>query len=180
MTIIVEDRRDRTVRMIAAGATVPSRVLMMLTGGLDLRPRISDEMLQRAWGGLPQDRRLAFADFITDDHFSVARPGVGTKSSGPEDRWLSCLDDPTGVMGTGEQSTVFSHGEDSDGNYHRRRFTGIGFPEEVQIAPGVDGLRKGDFEAVKAKVDVNAEPIRLRKYVEFEVDSEFTVRATRD
>ena len=180
MTIIVEDRRDKLVRAIAAGATVPTRVLLMLKGGLDLRPRISDEMLQRSWGGLPQDRRLAFADFITDDHFAVARPGVGKDISGPEDRWLSCLDDPTGILATGERSTVFAHGQDSDGTYHRRRFTGQGHPMETRLAPDVPGLPRGDFEAVKATVNVDAEPIRMRKFVEYQVDSEITLRATRD
>ena len=180
-TIVIEDRRDRVVRAIAAGATVPNRLSQMQFGGMDLRPRISDELLQRSWGGIDQDQRLLFADFITDDSFNVAAGGYRRQTSvRSEDRWMSCLEDPAGVFDRGEASQVFIHGREGSGAYHRLRVTGQGFPEEDREFKDVPGVRKRDLVPVKAELDIDAEPIKMRKHIRFDIDSTITVRATRD
>jgi len=180
-TIVVEDRQDHTIRAIAAGATVPKRLSHMQMAGMDLRPVISDELLRRATGGIDQAQRLVFADFITDDSFNVAAGGYRRQTASlAEDRWLSCLEDPGGVMGRGEGSTAFVHGRDGEGNYHRLRLTGEGFPVEDRQFADVPGVRKRDLVPVKAELDVDAEPIKMRKHIAFDIDSTITVRANRD
>lgn len=180
-TMVVEDRRDHTVRAIAAGATVPNRLSQMQFGGMDLRPRISDELLQRSWGGIEQDQRLLFADFITDDTFNVAAGGYRRETTvRAEDRWMSCLEDPRGVFNRGEMSQVFIHGREGDGMYHRLRVTGDGFPVEDREFKDVPGVRKRDLVPVKAELDIDAEPVKMRKHIAFDIDSTITVRATRD
>lgn len=179
MQMVVEDQRGVTTGFIAAGSTLPNRISMLVAGGLDIRPRMAFEMMADDWGGLPLDDRLRIGDFITDDHYNVAR-GPTSAAVGPQDKWLTCFQDSAGVMGLGEHSTVFSHGRDPDQNYHRVRFTGEGFPEEMRRDPMTPGLKMRDVEPVDATVRVEVRPIRMRKYMRANVRSRITVRATRD
>lgn len=176
--LVVEDKRH-TGAFLKAGATLPNRLSNWIAGGLDPRPRIAQEILTSEFGGLAWDERMVVADFLTDSHYNVAR-GPDSVAVGPNDRWLSCLVDPTGALEQGEHSTVFAHGRDPDQNYHRVRFTGAGYPVDKREDPDVPGLRARDFEAIEARVKVDARPIRLRKYIRAQVRSRLTFEAQRD
>ena len=70
MIMVVNDKRT-AIPYIKAGAVLPNRVATLLAGGLDVRPRIAQEMLMTSWGGLPWDDRLIVADFITDESYGL-------------------------------------------------------------------------------------------------------------
>ncbi len=171
MVMVVNDKRT-AIPFIKAGAVLPNRVATLLAGGLDVRPRIAQEMLMTSWGGLPWDERLIVADFITDESYGL--------TAGAQDRWLTCFKDAGGTMSMGEETTVFAHGVDSDLNYRRVRVTGEGFDETKRIDPQTPGLRARAVEPVMAKVKVDARPVKLRKYINVNVRSRLTFKATRD
>ncbi len=179
MTVLVEDQRGVVTGFIRAGQTLPNRLGLMLKGGQDVRPRFADELLRESWGGVDDDERLVYADFLTSDHFGVAR-GPDARIVLNQDRWLTCLDDAMGVMESGERATVFAHGWDPDGAYHRVRFTGQDWPEDQRRDPRVPALPTRDFEPVKADFTVDLYPLRLRKYVHATVQSTLTLEAQRD
>jgi hypothetical protein len=179
MTVLVEDQRGVVAGFIRAGQTLPNRLGLMLMGGLDLRPRFSDELLREAWGGVEDSERVVWGDFLTTDHFGVAR-GPDAQIVLNQDRWLTCLDDGLGVIETGERASVFAHGWDPDGRYHRVRFTGQDWAPEQRRVQDVPGLAARDFEPVSADFKIELYPIRMRKYVHATVESEITVEAQRD
>ncbi len=171
MIMVVNDKRT-AIPYIKAGAVLPNRVATLLAGGLDVRPRIAQEMLMTSWGGLPWDDRLIVADFITDESYGL--------TAGMQDRWLTCFKDAGGTLSMGEENTVFAHGVDSDQNYRRVRVTGQGFDEPKRIESQTPGLRERAVEPVMAKVKVDARPVKLRKYINVNVRSRLTFKATRD
>lgn len=171
MVMVVNDKRT-AIPYIKAGAVLPNRVATLLAGGLDVRPRIAQEMLMTSWGGLPWDERLIVADFITEESYGL--------TAGMQDRWLTCFKDAGGTMSMGEENTVFAHGVDSDKLYRRVRVTGQGFEETKRIDPQTPGLRARAVEPVMAKVKVDARPVKLRKYINVNVRSRLTFKATQD
>lgn len=171
MVMVVNDKRT-AVPYLKAGAVLPNRVATLLAGGLDVRPRIAQEMLMTSWGGLPWDERLIVADFLSDESYGL--------TAGAQDKWLTCFKDAGGTMSLGEETTVFTHGVDSDQVYRRVRVTGQGYAEEKRIDPQTPGLRERTVDPVQAKVKVEARPVRLRKYIDVQVRSRLTFKANRD
>ena len=171
--VVTESRGKVRAKMISTNM-LPQRALMLERAGMDPMAMLRQDRLMNEGLGFPTGQLRRIADFRTTDRFHVAsHEGVGVGPTG-FDSWMTCFNDPLGQSDIGEESIVFTHGEDVEGARHLQRLAGKPYP----LAKGEKVPRPSVMmEAVKADTQITLKPVQRRNYMSVTVDSLLTVRA---
>jgi len=171
--VVTENRGKIRAKMISTNM-LPQRALMLERAGMDPVAMLRQDRLMHEGLSFPTGQLRRIADFRTTDRFHVASGfGAGVGPTG-FDSWMTCFNDPLGQSDVGEQSIVFSHGEDVNGVRHLQRLAGK--PYDLDKGEKVS-RPKVMMEAVLADSVVTMKPVQRRNYMSVVVESLLTVRA---
>lgn len=171
---VVTASRGKMRAKIIGTNMLPQRTLRFEQAGIDAVAMLRQDRLMHEELQFPADQLRRLADFRTTDRFHVAaHEGAGVGPVG-YDQWMSCFKDPLGQSDIGQQTMVFAHGEDVEGDRHFQRFGGVDFPQTAsELVPRPAVM----MEAVRAETDIEVKPVNRRNYMSVEVNSLLTVRA---
>lgn len=172
MYVVTEGRGKARAKAIATNL-FPNRRRILQLMGLDPQAMLRQDRFLHEVFGTPAEEMRMIAEFRTEDHYRVAQPIGGNLARGEHDRWLSCYRDPQGFYDSGYETLVFSHGQDSDGGLHFRRFSG------ERLQPGEDGrMASPHWAPVYAETEIVAKPRGFGgNEIDAMVESKLTFRA---
>ena len=171
--VVNESRGALKVKVLGSNL-LPERRRLLVRGGLDPVAMLrQDRLLQEAFGFQGQYLRSVM-DFRTADRYGVAQLTGATIGQMNYDRWMTCFRDGLDQADTGFRSMAFSHGLDTEGKRHFKRFSGETLPvPEGELVP----TPAARWEPVDADTTVGARPVRMGNYISAEVESILELRA---
>ncbi|MGB0641023.1 MAG: hypothetical protein ACPGTU_16915, partial [Myxococcota bacterium] len=172
--VVTQSRGKISAKMVTTNM-LPQRTLLLEKAGLDPVAMLRQDRLLHEELGFPGEHLRSVADFRTVDRFHVASnegAGVGPTAY---DKWMTCFRDGLGQSDLGGEAMVFTHGQDVERVRHAQRFSGKDFaqgPEDLVPRPKVM------MEPVLAESTVDIKPIQRRNYMQVEVESVLTMKAS--